>query len=115
VNSTYEAFDFGVERWDLVVFCYAFAPLSDASLVDRVHRSLRPGGLVLIEHPMNEPDKAMHPHDRVNSLPTAFARRFRIVLYEDTTGFSEWQQSTIDRAEDRRRMVRLVARKEIDR
>ena len=113
INSTYEAFDFGTSRWDLIVFCYAFAPLSDQALVTRVHRSLRPGGLVLIEHPMNEPERAMHPHDLVNALPAAFARLFRIVFYEDTTGISEWQQSSVSRTSDRRRMVRLVARKEL--
>ncbi len=112
VKSTYADFDFGRERWDLIAFCYAFAPLSDASLVKRVYDSLKPGGLVVIEHPMNEPEMAMHPHDLVNALPAAFGGALRILFYEDTTGISEWQQSEVRRAEDRRRMVRLVARKE---
>jgi SAM-dependent methyltransferase len=112
VNATYDAFDFGEARWDLVVFCYAFAPLSDPALVAKLHRALRPGGLVLIEHPMNDPDHAMHPHDRVNSLPAAYAPAFRILFYEDTTGISEWQQSGTARESDPRRMVRLLARKE---
>ena len=112
VNSTYQAFDFGEGRWDLVVFCYAFAPLSDAALVAKLHRALRPGGLVLIEHPMNDPERAMHPHDRVNALPAAFGASFRILFYEDTTGISDWQQSGVARESDPRRMVRLLARKE---
>ncbi len=111
VQAKYEDFDFGRERWDLIVFCYAFAPLSDPELVRRVHDSLKPGGMVLIEHPMNEPELAMHPQDRVNSLTKAFAEGFRIVFYEDTTGISEWQQSSVKRTEDPRRMVRFVARR----
>ncbi len=111
VKAKYEEFDFGKDRWDLIVFCYAFAPLSDPELVKRVHDSLRPGGVVLIEHPMNEPELAMHPQDVVNSLPKAFAEGFRIVFYEDGTGISEWQQSPVKRTEDRRRMVRFIARK----
>ncbi len=111
VKAKYEEFDFGRERWDLIVFCYAFAPLSDAGLVRRVHASLKPGGMVLIEHPMNEPQSPMHPHDLVNALPKAFAEGFRLVFYEDTTGISEWQQSAVKRTEDRRRMVRFLARK----
>jgi 2-polyprenyl-3-methyl-5-hydroxy-6-metoxy-1,4-benzoquinol methylase len=111
VKAGYEEFEFGKERWDLIVFCYSFAPLSDPELVKRVHGSLKPGGTVLIEHPMNDPETAMHPQDMVNSLPRAFANGFRIVFYEDTTGLSEWQQSPVKRSEDKRRMVRFVARK----
>ncbi len=115
VKATYEDFDFGTNRWDLIVFCYAFAPLSDAALVRRVHESLKPGGLVLVEHPMNDPRTAMHPQDRVNALPNAFGTALRILFYEDTTGISEWQQSATKRADDPRRMVRLLARKEATR
>ena len=75
VKAKYEEFDFGRERWDLIVFCYAFAPLSDAGLVRRVHASLKPGGMVLIEHPMNEPESAMHPHDRCERAAQSLRRR----------------------------------------
>lgn len=110
VNATYETFDFGRDRWDLIFFCYAFAPLSDPELVARVRTALKPGGLVLFEHPMGDPQQPEHPHDRFNALLKAFAD-FRILFYEDTTGISDWQQSSVDRLRDHRRIVRLLARK----
>ncbi len=111
VKAGYEDFDFGRERWDLILFCYAFVPLSDPQFVARVRESLKPGGVVVIEHPMNDPDLAMHAQDRPNALPRAYSEGFRILFYEDTTGVSEWQQSNAKRTEDPRRMVRFVARK----
>lgn len=111
VYSRYEDFDFGREQWDLICFLYAFAPLSDASLVAKVRQALKPGGLVLIEHPMFEPNRAEKPHDRLNALPKAFGEGFRILFYEDTPGISDWQQGPVNRLEDQRRMVRFLARK----
>ncbi len=55
VKSGYEGFDFGHEQWDLIVFSYAWVPLADPALVQRVRAALRPGGLVVIEHPAEDP------------------------------------------------------------
>jgi hypothetical protein len=40
---------YGTERWDLIVFVYEPFPITTAAYVERLHRSLRPGGLIVIE------------------------------------------------------------------
>lgn len=42
-------FDFGQERWDLIVATYVPFPLTDPTFVARLERSLRPGGMIVIE------------------------------------------------------------------
>jgi SAM-dependent methyltransferase len=44
VKST-DQFDFGENRWDLILLCYA----GGRQMVDRVERSLKPGGILIVE------------------------------------------------------------------
>lgn len=112
VHASLEGFDFGKERWDLVFFIYAFAPLSDTTLVERVWESLRPGGHVLIEHPMGEPDKPWEEHDKLNAIPKAWGEKFRIMQYQDVQDMADWHQYGITKnREDPLRVVRFLARK----
>ena len=50
VLSGYQEFDFGVDRWDLIVMIYAFVPVRSTAFVKRVTDSLRPGGALVFEH-----------------------------------------------------------------
>ena len=111
VKRGYEDFDFGQEKWDLVVFCYAWAPLTDPALVERVRASMRPHGLVVIEHPAQAPPavegqgaEQHDPTDEVNALVKAWGAGFRIVHYEDTEGQWDWRVQ-------KGRVLRLVAEK----
>jgi 2-polyprenyl-3-methyl-5-hydroxy-6-metoxy-1,4-benzoquinol methylase len=111
VKSGYEEFDFGSGQWDLIVFSYAWVPLADPALIGRVRASLRPGGLVVIEHPAEDPAKPVaerewppEPTDGVNTLPKAWADGFRILRYEDTEDMCDWRNR-------KARILRLLARK----
>ncbi len=111
VKSGYEEFDFGHEKWDLVVFSYAWAPLTDPALVERVRASLKPHGLVVIEHPAEDPPaleaqsaEQHDPTDEINALVKAWGAGFRILHYEDTEGQWDWRVR-------KARVLRMVAQK----
>jgi len=111
VKSSYQDFDFGHEKWDLIVFSYAWVPLADPALIERVHAALKPGGLVVIEHPAEDPLKPMaqregpsDPTDDINTLVRVWTAGFRILRYEDTEDQWDWR---IRRA----RVLRLLAEK----
>jgi 2-polyprenyl-3-methyl-5-hydroxy-6-metoxy-1,4-benzoquinol methylase len=111
VKSSYEDFDFGHEQWDLIVFSYAWVPLSDPALVERARAALKPNGVVVIEHPAEEAVKGQaqsgarrSPTDEINALVSAWSAGFRILRYEDTEDTWDWR---IRKA----RVLRLYAQK----
>jgi SAM-dependent methyltransferase len=105
-KAAYDQFDFGVEKWDLLVIVFAWAPVEDPSFVAKLGRSLRPGGLVLFEHFIKD---ANHPYPPVVRAPEPGKLRdyfsdFDIDLYEETDGIGDWGGPGS-------RLVRMVARK----
>ncbi len=50
IQSSHSAFDFGRERWDLIVLLYAFAPAAEPRFAARLVNALRPGGRLVFEH-----------------------------------------------------------------
>lgn len=98
VHASDDEFDFGLERWDLIVIVYALEKRS----VHRVRDALKPGGLVVVEAGHRETSGAPFEYD-TNELLDIF-RGFRILKYEDTAGTYDWGPETI-------RLVRLVAQK----
>jgi Methyltransferase domain len=46
VRSGYQEFDFGHERWDLIVMAYAYFPIRDTKYVNRLIASMRPRRVV---------------------------------------------------------------------
>lgn len=97
-------FDFGVERWDLVVLTYVpFAPFRD-----RLIQSLRPGGVVLVES-MHEDTRRVRLTGSVfkdNELVQAFPG-LRVLRYEDVWAKQDWGAQL----EGNNRLVRLLAQK----
>jgi len=101
-KAAYDTFDFGVNKWDLIVIVFAWAPVSDPAFVAKLGTSLRPGGAVLFEHfcePMAPMIRALKP----NELKTFFAD-FDIESYEETQGTADWGGPGS-------RLVRMLARK----
>lgn len=49
VRAGYREFDYGTDRWDLIVLDQPEPPLADPDFVRRLHRSLRKGGIVIFE------------------------------------------------------------------
>jgi len=106
VNASYDTFEFGTDKWDLIVMTYAWAPVSDQAFVGKIQASLRKGGKVVFEHFIRDAD---HPFpDLVRALDpgqlkTCFSG-FQIERYEEFDGIGEWGGPGS-------RLVRMIARK----
>jgi len=102
-------FDFGTERWDLVVLCY----LDFRHLLERVRQSLKPGGVVILEYYHRDTRKMRYlPEKRTyasNELLQIFSD-FRILHYEDVMAKPDWNFD----GEEKQRLVRLMAQKNGD-
>jgi 2-polyprenyl-3-methyl-5-hydroxy-6-metoxy-1,4-benzoquinol methylase len=91
-KSSYSKFDFGIEKWDLIVLIFAWAPVSDPDFVARLHTSLRRGGRIVFEHFIDDPE---HPYAKPiralqpGQLRTYFGE-FRIERYEEKEGIGDY-------------------------
>ncbi|MBE3073274.1 MAG: class I SAM-dependent methyltransferase [Acidobacteria bacterium] len=106
VNASYDTFDFGTDRWDLIVLAFAWAPVTDPAFIARLRTSLRPGGKVVFEHfienaerPQPNVIRALKP----NQLRVCFSE-FLIESYEEADGIGDWGGPGS-------RLVRMVAEK----
>ena len=111
VQSTSEAFDYGVSRWDLLLLSYAWVPVSDPAFAARLKRSLRDGGLVVFEHLLHDgPGPA--PKAAGASSPGEISKLFagfEILLYEEVTGVPDWEPPL--GGSEPPPLVRMIARK----
>ncbi len=98
-----ETFDLGQAQWDLIVATYAPFSLTTADYVQRLHGSLTPGGLVVVESFASDANASFRRP--VDIDPTDLRRAFdsfRILYFEDTVAVPDW-------AREKTRLVRLVA------
>lgn len=106
IQGTEDAFDYGTEQWDLIVFVYEPFPITTAAYVQRLHRSLRAGGLIVIEGfgveetVKNRPTTAIDPA----RLLAAF-KDLRLLQYQDVVATPDWG------GPKPQRLVRMVAEK----
>ena len=98
-----DEFDFGRDKWDLIVLSY----VGIRGLIPKLYDSLKPGGRVVTEAFHRDATKTGPIGAQVvyddNELLKLFDR-FRIVRYEDTDGMSDFGLRTT-------RLVRLCAQK----
>jgi 2-polyprenyl-3-methyl-5-hydroxy-6-metoxy-1,4-benzoquinol methylase len=106
VKASYADFPFGDNKWDLIVLAFAWAPVTDPAFVSRLRQSLRPGGLVVFEHFIDDPARprpatmyALKP----GQLRTLFDG-FDIVRYEEVDDVGDWGGPGS-------RLVRMVAKR----
>jgi len=99
--TSHDAFDFGKNRWDLIVMIFPGTSMEE-EFVRRVKASLKPGGLVVVEQ-FNAPpvEGAIGP---ANALFRSF-QDLRVVRYEDVQDISDWGRM-------KARIGRIVAVKE---
>ena len=104
LERRHEDFDFGRAHWDLVVMSYTWVPLR-APYVGRILESLKPGGVLVFEHLMDESgsDGAAPWLPRPNELLRVF-ESLRILRYEDARTNADWAWRP-------ERIARLVAQK----
>lgn len=104
VVARHEEFDFGASRWDLIVLSYTWLPLR-SPYVEKILASLKPGGLLVFEHMMDESGSqtAAPWLPRPNQLLELFGS-LRILRYEDVRAQADWSWRP-------ERVARLVAEK----
>ena len=89
-----DKFDYGAQRWDLVVGMYMHQYLTRNAA--KVVKSLKPGGILVIEgiHRDINKDSLMGERYgyRSNELPKVFGR-LRVLYYEDTVAPADWDRS----------------------
>jgi SAM-dependent methyltransferase len=104
VKQRHEDFDFGRDKWDLILMSYTWVPLREP-FVTRIIDSLKPGGLLVFEHMMDESgsERAAAWLPGPNGLLQVFGR-LRILRYEDTRAQADWSWRP-------ERLARLVAQK----
>ena len=84
--ASHDTFDFGKNRWDLIVLIFPGTSMEDA-FVRKVKDALKPGGMVVVEQfnaPPGEGNKG-----RANALFGSF-QDLRVVRYEDVPDISDW-------------------------
>jgi len=92
VKSAYADYDFGTAKWDLLAMIFAWAPIAEPSFRDKVVRSLRPGGLIVFEHFVQDAEHPRAPMVRALSpgeLRVLFPH-FEILFYEEKEGIGDW-------------------------
>jgi len=98
-----DQFDFGTERWDLVVLSY----VTLRHLIPQIRQSLKPGGLAVVEAFHRDATKNQSIGSGVvydtNELLKLFDR-FRVIRYDDTEGTADFGLQNL-------RLVRLCAQK----
>jgi SAM-dependent methyltransferase len=105
VLQGWQDFDFGTEKWDLIVLSYAWVPIDDPAFVKRLLAGLRPAGLLVFEHFMADKSGDVPGGPKPNELLRLFGNDLRILRYEDIETASIW--STRSKA----RVARLLASK----
>ena len=89
-----DKFDYGKDRWDLVVGMYMHEYLTRNAA--KIIASLKPGGVLVVEgiHRDIEQDSLRGERygHRSNELPKVFGR-LRVRYYEDTIAKADWDRS----------------------
>jgi len=106
IKTSYEDFDFGRDRWDLVVMILSWAPVEETDFLDRLKMSIRPGGYVVFEHAIQRPENPFPPgvHALAPGELRELFRDFEILIYREIDDYGDWGGPPTPH-------VRMVARK----
>jgi len=106
VKTSYEDFDFGRERWDLVIMILSWAPVEETGFLARLKASIRPGGHVVFEHVIQRPENPFPPgvHALAPGALRELFRDFEILIYREMDDYGDWGGPPTPH-------VRMVARK----
>jgi len=109
IRETDEAFDYGSDRWDLIVFVYEPFPVTSTAYVERLRKSMKSGGLIVIESFSQEASMPVRAPTAIDpgQLLAAF-KDFRLLHFEDTVTRPDW---LLRPGEEKARVVRMVAEK----
>ena len=106
IKTSYEGYDFGKERWDLVAMILSWAPIEDPAFLARLKASIKPGGHIVFEH-VTQREKDPFPPGVHAPAPGALREKFRdfdILVYREGDDYGDWGGPPTGH-------VRMVARK----
>jgi SAM-dependent methyltransferase len=105
VLTSEREFDYGIAQWDLVLFSYVPFPLEEQAYVDHLYRSVRPGGLIVVETFASDAGSAgRRPVDVDPALLRRTFRNFRMIQLDDVVDTPDWSDTKV-------RLVRMLAEK----
>jgi 2-polyprenyl-3-methyl-5-hydroxy-6-metoxy-1,4-benzoquinol methylase len=92
IKTSYEDFDFGLERWDLVAMILSWAPVENPSFLARLKASIRPGGHVVFEHVIQRSANPFPPgvHALAPGALRELFRDFEILTYREQDHSGDW-------------------------
>jgi 2-polyprenyl-3-methyl-5-hydroxy-6-metoxy-1,4-benzoquinol methylase len=97
-----DEFDFGKEKWDLILFCYTDLESNLRRAID----ALRPGGIIVYEY-FHASEKNAPGGSDDNELIYSLGKELRVLRYEDADGIGDFGLS-------RTRLVRVCAQKRLN-
>jgi SAM-dependent methyltransferase len=80
VLQGWKEFEFGAEKWDLIVMIYAWVPINEPSLRERIIAGMCPSGLLVFEHHLGASSIPGSP--KANQLPVLFGKELRILRHD---------------------------------
>lgn len=104
--TTFEKFDFGEARWDLIVLTYE----PTKAIAPKVERALKPGGAVIVEDRHLDTRRVWPAGTFADNELVSLFPGLRVLRYEDVWARPDWSAKKIDE-----RLVRLFAEKPLPR
>ena len=87
VLKDHRTFDFGTEKWDLIVLVFPLLSMDEEDVMRRIKASLKPGGTIVVEQFNSMPGPGSK--GPANALFRTF-QEYRVVRYEDVEDTSDW-------------------------
>ena len=104
--TTFEQFDFGEDRWDLIVLMYE----PTKAIAPKVERALKPGGAVVVEDRHLDTMRVWPAGTFADNELVLLFPGLRVLRYEDVWARPDWSAMKVDE-----RLVRLIAEKPLPR
>jgi len=106
VKTSYQDYDFGRSRWDMVAMILSWAPIEDRDFLARVKTSIKPGGYVVFEHVLQRAQDPFPPgvHALAPGALRDLFKDFDILVYREMEHSGDWGGPPAAH-------VRMVARK----
>ena len=106
VKTSYQDFDLGRAKWDLVAMILSWAPVEDPAFLARLKDSIRPGGHLVFEHVIQKTKDPYAPgvHALERGQLRELFKDFEILVYRELDALGDWGGAPVPH-------VRLLARK----
>ncbi len=92
VKTSYDDYDFGKNRWDLVAMILSWAPVEEPAFLRRLKDAIRPGGHLVFEHVLQRTADPFPPgvHALAPGDLKALFSDFEILVYRELDDYGDW-------------------------